>query len=269
MRAPCRAFQSSTTTRCSPPFPSARRSTSSTTRCPLSPRRVGDAPKVYLQSPPSGDFRAMPAGDGARAAEVDHLIPRQPGSRAAGGGRRHCCLLRRRRWAAADAARRPFGDRHCEPGPSPRSPPKRWPGTAPGRSGSSAAGYTVRGRRGAWPPPATGRGLSRPPPRGLARAGGRARLGQRLARAGAALRGRVLRNAGSKIIVEAGDLRPGLHSTCSAPTVRASPRRASAPSPRAPCSATNGSRLHTAASSRRRSRRAPSGASRSPSWGRY
>ena len=35
--------------------------------------------KVYLPSPPYGDFRAMPAlGGGLRDAEVDHLVPGQP-----------------------------------------------------------------------------------------------------------------------------------------------------------------------------------------------
>ena len=41
--------------------------------------------KVYLDSPPDGDFRAMPArGDGLRAGQVGHLLPAQPRARPAG-----------------------------------------------------------------------------------------------------------------------------------------------------------------------------------------
>ena len=53
-------------------------------------------PKVYLESPPYGDFRAMPArGDGLALAEVDDLVPRQPRARAADGHRGDLPLGRR------------------------------------------------------------------------------------------------------------------------------------------------------------------------------
>ena len=47
--------------------------------------------KVYLPSPPNGDFRAMPVrGEGLAIAQVDHLLPGQPAPRAADGDRGAC-----------------------------------------------------------------------------------------------------------------------------------------------------------------------------------
>jgi hypothetical protein len=43
-------------------------------------------PKVYLESYPHGDFRAMPAkGSGDRDPQVGHVVPTQSGGWAAGG----------------------------------------------------------------------------------------------------------------------------------------------------------------------------------------
>ena len=111
--------------------------------------------KVYLQSPPFGDFRAMPArGERARAAEVDHLVSGQPAAGTADRDRRHLplgCDHRR----AADAARRAFGDRASNRRRRGRSDLRAWRATIRVRWESSVAGCTALGRRAAWRPPAT------------------------------------------------------------------------------------------------------------------
>ena len=62
--------------------------------------------KVYVEAPPDGDFRAMPArGGGYAVAQVGHVLPAEPGARPP-DGQRHRPALGRRRRAPARAARR-------------------------------------------------------------------------------------------------------------------------------------------------------------------
>ena len=112
-------------------------------------------PKVYLQSPPNGDFRAMPAlGDGVAMLKWISSFPRQPGDGPADGDGNRAAVRRRDVGAAGDprrALRHGAADRRGG----------RGRGAGAGRArcarapGSSAPGCTARGRRAAWRPPAT------------------------------------------------------------------------------------------------------------------
>ena len=182
--------------------------------------------KVYLQSPPHGDFRAMPArGDELALLKWITSFPGNPArglptvngviclSDATTGlplmllDARSVTALRTGAVAAvaAEALARARGSRP---------------------SGSSAAACTAPGPRAAWPPPATARASAATPPpmRPQALAD---ELGWRVGRPrrGARLRHRLLRHAGRR----AGDRRrrPATRactSTCSAPTAPARPR---------------------------------------------
>ena len=102
-------------------------------------------PKIYLQSPPHGDFRAMPAlGDGAGDAEVDQLVPGQPGARPADrDGRR--AAVRRGDLGAAGDHRRALGDgaAHRRGGGGRRA-------GAGARGRDDAPGSSAAGLHGAW-----------------------------------------------------------------------------------------------------------------------
>ncbi len=85
-------------------------------------------PKTYVDAPPDGDFRAMPArGDGLATLKWVTSFPAQPGARPARRHRRAAALERRDRRAARDprlrrdhlAAHRRRG-RRLSPGPGPR-----------------------------------------------------------------------------------------------------------------------------------------------------
>ena len=112
--------------------------------------------KVYLQSPPDGDFRAMPAlGDGLAIVKWVTSFPGNPGrglpvvmgtilvNNATDG---HPMAMIDARAVTA-----------LRTGASRQSPPRLSRATAPPRSASSAAGCTARGRRDAWRPQGTGR----------------------------------------------------------------------------------------------------------------
>ena len=94
----------STPRRCSPPSP--RPTAIERTRRAFERHARGEwemPPKVYLDSPPNGDFRAMPArGDGPGAAQVGDVVSGQPGARPAGRRPGRAALRRRDRRAAGD-----------------------------------------------------------------------------------------------------------------------------------------------------------------------
>ena len=89
-------------------------------------------------------------------------FPGNPRAGAAHGHRRDLRLRRRppaSRCCCSTRARSP----RCEPARSRRSRPRRSRQPRRGRSGSSAAACTGRGRRAAWPPPATDPGSATTP----------------------------------------------------------------------------------------------------------
>ena len=171
--------------------------------------------KVYLESPPYGDFRAMPArGDGLAMLKWISSFPGNParGLPTVMGvvvlsdaetseplallDARSVTALRT--GAVAAVAARALAPR----------------GRADA-AGSSAAGCTARGPRAAWSPTGYGPGVCHDPrAERRAGAGRRARRGlaRRVARRGARLRRRHLRDAGRRRRSStAADLRPGLH----------------------------------------------------------
>ena len=115
--------------------------------------------KVYLESPPYGDFRAMPARGGDLA--LLKWVTSFPGNPAHGlptvSG--VVCLSDATHRRAARAARRARGDRAAHRRRRGRRDRWRSRATARARSASSAAGCTARGRRAAWSPPATSEGV--------------------------------------------------------------------------------------------------------------
>ena len=71
--------------------------------------------KVYLDSPPNGDFRAMPArGDGLALLKVDHLVPLQPRPGLPTVTGAVDLSVRRRHRRPADAVGRSLGDRAAD-----------------------------------------------------------------------------------------------------------------------------------------------------------
>ena len=214
MPGPCRRCPSSTTTPCCAP-----------SRPAAAIERVREAflrfhagewvmpAKVYLQSPPYGDFRAMPArGDGLALLKWITSFPGNP-ARGLPTVTGVICLSDADDRRAADAARRPLGDRAAHRARWPRwraralarpdartvgdhrlRPARRLGGALPGRR-RLRAGRLLR--------PALGRGAG---------AGRRARL-ERRERARRRSRCDVVCcvTPGAEIVVDAGDLRPGLH----------------------------------------------------------
>ena len=170
-------------------------------------------PKVYLESPPYGDFRAMPArGDGLALLKWVTSFPGNP-ARGLPTVTGVICLSDAETGAAADAARRPLGHRAAH---------RR------GRRGGRAAlarprardrsGIIGCGLHGAWAARCLAAAGYGPgvcfDPRAEAAAGARrrARLGRRAARRGArAATSSAASRPGAEIVVDAGDLRPGLH----------------------------------------------------------
>ena len=119
--------------------------------------------KTYIQAPPGGDFRAMPAkGGGHRDPQVGHLVPGQPGGRPARGDGGHLRVLGSRTascWRSWTSARSP----PCAPARSRRWPPRSSPGRTRRRWASSAAASTAPGRRAASRTPSTGRASASTP----------------------------------------------------------------------------------------------------------
>ena len=161
----------------------------------LSGRRLGDAAQGL---PGESAVRRLPGHAGAgrrvRAAQVGDLVPGQSRARTADGDRRHLPVGRRGR-RAADAARRPLGDRPADRGGG--------GGGHDGAGGLRRADGRDRRLRAArhLGRPVPGRGglragrLPRRTRRRGRRARPRARLARRLAGAGDRLRHRVLRDA--------------------------------------------------------------------------
>ena len=170
--------------------------------------------KVYVDSPPAGDFRAMPAiGGGIAVLKWVTSFPAQPGTRPAGRRRRAARLRRRDRRADGDprlrrdhlAAHR-RGGRGLRPGAGARRTRATVGVVGCGVNGAFAArclaacGYGERA--GSAPTP------SRRPPRRLA-----AELGWSAGtRAEAAAADVVVTvTPGDEPVIEAADLRPGQH----------------------------------------------------------
>ena len=100
-RRRARASRSSTTTPCSPRSRRRRRSSACATGSSATPRRVGDAAEGL---PRRAAARRLPRDAGARRRardpQVDHVVPGQPGARAADRDRGDLRLERRDRRAA-------------------------------------------------------------------------------------------------------------------------------------------------------------------------
>ena len=207
-------------------------------------------PKTYIQAPPGGDFRAMPAKGGGIA--ILKWVTSFPGNPAAGlpvvmgaicvssadDGELLALVDVRavtalRTGAVAAVAAQELARPDAQHGGHRRlRAARRLGGALPGRR-------RVRAGR-----------LLRPRPRRGRTAGGRARLGGGQPGRRARLRRRDLRHARRR----AGDRReptcaPASTSTCWAPTARARPRPSPPRWPAASSSATSGSRPPTAASS--------------------
>ena len=169
-------------------------------------------PKVYLPSPPGGDFRAMPVrGEGLAILKWITSFPGNPrrglptvtgvmfvsdadnGEPLAMLDARAVTALRTGAAAAVAAQELARED-------------------APA-SGWSAAGCTACGSVAAWPTPSTGPGVCfDPDPEAAGDGGGRARLGGRRSGRGARLRHRLHDHAGRRAgRVRRRDLRPGQH----------------------------------------------------------
>jgi len=170
-------------------------------------------PKVYLESPPFGDFRAMPAlGDGLASLKWITLVPRQSRTRAARGDGRHLHVRREQR-TAADAARRPIGD--GAPNGRCRRRGRRGAGATRCPHGRDRGLRAARRLGGSlpWPLRASGpASATTPRPEASAALARRARLGPRLAWSRrCAPRSSPAVTPGTEIVVDAGDLRPGLN----------------------------------------------------------
>ena len=169
-------------------------------------------PKVYLDSPPFGDFRAMPArGDGLALLKWVTSFPGNP-ARGLPTVTGVICLSDADDRRAADAARRALGDRAAH------RRRRRGGGAGARPPDARTVGIVGCGLHGAWTArclAAAGYGpgvCSRPARGGRAGARRRARLGRRLARRRrcAATSSAASRPA-REIVIDAGDLRPGLH----------------------------------------------------------
>ena len=166
-------------------------------------------PKVYLESPPFGDFRAMPArGDGLALLKWVTSFPGNPARGPADRHRRHLPVRRDER-RAADAARRALGDRAAHR----RSGRCRHAGA--GAPGARSVGIIGCGLHGAW----TARCLAAAgygpgvcyDPGADAAAALAGELGWRAGSREEALRCEIVCcvTPGAEIVIDAGDLRPG------------------------------------------------------------
>ena len=252
-RRRCPSCPSSTTTRCSPP---SRPRAIERTRDAFVRHHRGEwvmPSKVYLDSPPHGDFRAMPArgGDLAMLKWISSF-PGNPAARAADRHRACVVPLRRARPSEPLALLDAGAVTALRTGAVAAVAAQ-----ALARPGRGPSGIVGCGLHGAWAA------------RCLAAAGyGPGVCADPRADAAEALAAElgVGWRAGSRAEALACDVvccvTPGRRarrrrrptctractSTCSAPTARARPRRRSRPSPRCGSSATSGSRRRTAAS---------------------
>ena len=208
-------------------------------------------PKVYLDSPPNGDFRAMPArGDGFALLKWVTSFPRNPERGPAGRHRGAAALRRRHRRAAGDHGLR-LDHLAAHRGGRRRLGAGRWPRTARARSASIGCGVN-----GAWAArclAAAGYGTgvcADPRPEAPRRARGRARLGRGRSRERPRRRTSWSRvTPGSEPVILASDLRPGQHLAVLGADAGGKGRgRARPRSSAAGCSATSGSRRLRAAS---------------------
>ena len=205
--------------------------------------------KVYLDSPPHGDFRAMPARGGELAMlKWISSFPSQPVAATADGIGVLVRLATPRppsRWRSSTRARSP----RCAPGRSPRSRRRRWPADArPAIVGCGVNGaWAARCLAAAGFGPGVCHDADR---RGRPGAGRRARL----ARWAAAPRRSpsdvvTCVTPGHEVVVDAGDLRPGMHlNMLGADGPGKAEATVGAVALAARCSATSGSRPPTAAS---------------------